>query len=90
MVKPLMAVTKLVPQIAIALLGPGFPALMVAILFPKAKFHLGGKLKPINPFRTFPGIEMGDNQPQRATMLRRQGFTKQGMGEKVFLSQEII
>jgi hypothetical protein len=53
-----------------ALLSPGISIMMVAEGFPESRNIIVHELDPSNPFRAFPKIEMWNEEPGRAPVLR--------------------
>ena len=58
--------------VCVALLLPWGAAHMVAAPLPEFRPVLGSKLQAGSPFCTFPGVEMGNYESERPTVIRRQ------------------
>ena len=68
---------------------PRFPSLVVAVAFPKTEFFGFCKLQAVNPFSAFPSVQVGNYEPHWAAVVCRQRFAEEGVGEKVFFSEEV-
>ena len=73
-----------------ALLGPGIPAHVVAVLLPEAGVVLRQNLEPSHPLRALPEIEVRHQQPNGAAVFRRQRLAVVGEREQVIGAVEIF
>src|SRR5207247_8845246 len=59
---------------AVALLFPRVAVVVVAVVLPETGLVLGAQLEATHPLGALPEVEVRDEQPGRATMLRLEGL----------------
>src|SRR6266516_4359721 len=65
----------------VPLLQPRVSAQVVAVGLPEAGLVLVAELEPANPLRALPEVEVGDEQPRRAAVLRVEGLAVVAVGD---------
>ena len=73
----------------IALLFPGVTVGVIAVALPETELVVVEKLKAADPFDTFPGVQMRDDQTQRAAVLGGEGFTIVFKGKEHIGTQKV-
>src|SRR6478672_12343358 len=73
----------------VALLMPGIAPHVVSVLLPEARVVLLQQLKPADPLRALPEIEMGHQQTHRPAVLGREWLTVVAEREQVRRAVEI-
>jgi hypothetical protein len=63
---------------------------VIAADFPIARRILRQEFDALQPFRTFPEIEMRHDEPHRSAMLLRQRLARPAVGEQRVLGGEIF
>ncbi len=62
---------------------------VVSVLFPEPRDIVVQELQPTQPFDRLPGVEMGHNQTQRVTVVRRKRLTVMMSGQQDIVTIQI-